>query len=115
MEKKRRASLHITLILLGGSLVLEGCDDINAPVVRDVYNSLDDCRKEWGEECESTPQGSSRTTSYMGPHYSRTGSTDQDYRNNSTGPRAGSKAVSSSLISRGGFGSSISSHSSGGG
>jgi uncharacterized protein YgiB involved in biofilm formation len=113
--RKRKASLSITLVLIGAA-GLAGCDE--APqdgaqyASRDVYASLEDCRKDWGrpEQCDPVPGsasgGGSTGVRYYGPWYG-----DSSPR---SGPRPGSRAVDSVHVSRGGFGSSSAYHSSGG-
>lgn len=121
LTRTRKRSAHITLVLLGAA-TLSACDDHNER--RDVYASRQDCVHDWGDEkkCEpapdsAAPAGRAHTGSgfFWGPLYS-----GSSYRYGSgsgasalSSARTGSRAVSSSSISRGGFGSSASSHSSG--
>ena len=121
LKRTRRRSAHITLVLLGAA-ALAGCGDDNDR--RDLYASKQDCVQDWGDEtkCEQAPPGttSSRPHSgggyFWGPAYSsgsyRTGSSSSS--TGWTAARSGSRAVASSSFSRGGFGSSSSSHSSSG-
>ena len=123
LTRTRKRSARITLVLLGAA-ALSSCDDQSER--RDVYASRQDCVQDWGEEkkCEPAPDSaapSGRTHSgggyFWGPLYS-----GHNYRYGSgsgssalSSARTGSRAISStsSSISRGGFGSSSSSHSSG--
>jgi uncharacterized protein YgiB involved in biofilm formation len=120
-RQRRKSSLSVTLVLIGAA-ALAGCDDAGdggPPFARrDTYASLEDCQKDWGrsEQCEpvagsvsqssGTHGSSSSYVRYYGPWYGDTSS--------STGPRPGSHAVGSTSVSRGGFGSTASLHSSGG-
>jgi uncharacterized protein YgiB involved in biofilm formation len=122
LKRTRRRSAQITLVLIGAA-ALAGCGD-DDDSRRDLYASKQDCVQDWGDEtkCEPAPAGttSSRPHSghgyFWGPVYSgssyRTGSSSSS--TGWTGARSGSRAVSSSSFSRGGFGSSSSSHSSSG-
>jgi len=117
----RRAPRSITLVLIG-SAALSGCGDETAR--RDIYRTSRDCQADWGDVTQCTPASDSHSGYYYGPYYR------DNRRNNAgttTGPRPGSNAIgtahvarnassgsSSSSTSRGGFGSSASSHSSGG-
>lgn len=133
----RKSSLSITLVLIGAA-ALGGCGrEPDRALRRDVYASLEDCRADWGraEDCElsSNLAGSGSSTStntrsgYYGPRYYWSSADSYDSR-----PRPGSRAQSvetlarsgvasssrsgtssshsSSSVSRGGFGSSASSH-----
>ena len=102
--RRRRATLHITLFLVG--LVMAGCGERQQ---RHVYKNKKDCLDDWGgneQDCQEPPQGSSHYGRgyYYGPRYS--------------GPLSGSRgarALSSITVSRGGFGSLAGFHSSFGG
>lgn len=105
--RPRKSSSHITLVLLGAA-ALSACSD---PVdTRDVYASRADCVQDWGEEqkCEPVRDGRYATSHYYGPRYVSSSGTS------TTTARSGSRAIASSHVSRGGFGSSASSHSGGG-
>ena len=127
MRRTRRAPRTITLVLIG-SAALSGCGD--ETVRRDVYRSSLDCQADWGDATQCDPVRSGPHTGYFyGPSY-------RDDRRNNAGttslPRQGSSAVSTAHLARndtrftsatgssgsstqrGGFGSSASSHSSGG-
>ena len=127
MRRTRRAPRTITLVLIG-SAALSGCGD--ETVRRDVYRSSLDCQADWGDATQCAPVRSGPHAGYFyGPSY-------RDDRRNNAGttslPRQGSSAVSTAHLARndtrftsatgssgsstqrGGFGSSASSHSSGG-
>ncbi len=121
LTRARKRSAHITLVLLGAA-ALSGCDDQSKR--RDVYASRQDCVHDWGDEkkCEPAPDSAAPTGRshsgggfFWGPLYSgnsyRSGSGSGSSALGSA--RSGSRAVGSSSISRGGFGSSSSAHSSG--
>jgi uncharacterized protein YgiB involved in biofilm formation len=98
---KRRASSHITLVLLSAA-VLGGCD---RPVeTRDVYLTRNDCVHDWGDErkCEQGTSSSGRAGYYFGPSYSGP--------RNAPTARAESRAISSHSVVRGGFGASAAAH-----
>ena len=129
--RTRRAPRSITLVLIG-SAALSGCGD--ETVRRDIYRTSVDCQADWGDVTQCAPVRSGAHTGYFyGPSY-------RDDRRNSAGttslPRQGSHAIGTSHLARndtgfasaqssahgsggsgtqrGGFGSSASSHSSGG-
>ena len=124
LTRTRKRSSRITLVLIGAA-ALAACSD-SPPEHRDVYASKQDCVQDWGEEkkCEAAPASAGSSTGrshtgggyFWGPIYSgssyRTGSNSSSSSIGSA--RSGSHAIGSSSISRGGFGSSASSHSSGG-
>jgi len=114
---RRKASLRVTLVLIGAAAAA-GCDSSPDQMMRrDVYANLEDCAKDWGrpEVCEQqraaatsgSHSASGTTYRYYGPWYDDRGGA-------SPRPRPGSRAVDSVRVSRGGFGSSASAHSSGG-
>lgn len=121
LTRRRRRSARITLVLLGTAAALSGCGDSDDQR-RDLYASKQDCVQDWGDEkkCEPAPPGttSSRPHSgggyWWGPTYSsssyRTGSSSSS--TGWTSARSGSRAVSTSSFSRGGFGHSASAHGS---
>lgn len=91
---------------------------------RDLYASQADCMKDWGADpakCEPERQtsrsGTSSSSRYYGPAYSHGShgsSSGGSYGPGSvTEARPGSRAVGTAHVSRGGFGSSASSHGSG--
>ena len=119
LARARKRSSRITLVLLGAA-ALTACADQDEQK-RDVYASKQDCVKDWGDEtkCDPAPAaaGQGRTHSgsgfFWGPMYSGAAHRWANSGTSSLSPvRSGSHAVGSSSISRGGFGSSASSHSS---
>lgn len=122
---RRRSSTHITLVLIG-TATLVGCGQ-QAPAARDQYASLEDCAADWGrpERCERV-QSSGRPGGFMfwGPAYAfnaRNNALNDARRNATPGfadPSRQGRAIGSSTVttptSRGGFGSSSRSYSSGG-
>ncbi len=103
---RKRCTLQITLVLVG-VVVLSGCSDTDTQR-RHVYKNRQDCLDDWGgsaKNCESPPYGSSHynTGYFYGPSY-------YDSTYDSRGRR--SISVSTTKVSRSGFGSS---HSSSGG
>jgi uncharacterized protein YgiB involved in biofilm formation len=119
LRRTRKRSAQITLVLLGVA-ALAACDDQNER--RDLYASKQDCVKDWGDEtkCVSAPDSANTTgrshtgggffwgPSYFGNSYHSAGSSAL------SSARSGSHAIGSSSVSRGGFGSSSSAHSSSG-
>ena len=110
--KTRRATATLTLVLIGAA-ALQACGD-DETETRDVYRTRADCQRDWGDDtakCQTVSSGP-HAGYFYGPSYgygrsgASTGST--------LAPRSGSHAVGSTSVSRGGFGSSASAHSSGG-
>jgi uncharacterized protein YgiB involved in biofilm formation len=119
---QRRSSSSVTLVLIGAS-ALAGCGQ-QAPdtLRRDLYASRADCVQDWGADpakCEQQPtsrSGSTSSSRFYGPAYSHGshGSTSTVHSDGSvTDARPGSRAIGTAHVSRSGFGSSASSHSSG--
>ena len=123
----RRSSSSVTLVLIGAS-ALSGCGQQGPDTMRrDMYASQADCVQDWGSDptkCEPVRTGSSSTSStgrggythYYGPSYSHGsyGSPNTVHDAGTTSQaRPGSRAIGTAHVSRGGFGSSASSHSSG--
>lgn len=111
--KPRRTTATLTLVLIGAA-ALQGCGEDAETATRDVYRTRADCQRDWGDDatkCETVRSGP-HAGYFYGPSYgygrsgASTGST--------LAPRSGSSAVGSTSVSRGGFGSSASAHSSGG-
>ena len=112
MLKKLRRSSRVTLVL-AGIAALAACSSEDDQR-RDVYKSREDCLADWAnkpEDCKPATEPRHASSGYWyGPMY--------PYRSSSSGnawtsnARSGSRAISSSTVSRGGFGSSA--HSSGG-
>jgi uncharacterized protein YgiB involved in biofilm formation len=107
MAQRRRRSAAITLVLAG---TISGCGE---PLPqRDVYQSLADCRQDWGEPQQCEPVGDNRyaPSHYYGPRYY--GSSWPDGRPRASGHAMDAVHVAShpgamSRITRGGFGSSF--------
>lgn len=121
---RRRSTTSVTLVLVGAS-ALSGCGPSTSPtdtMRRDMYASKADCMKDWGADpakCEqrTSTTGSRTGTHYYGPAYSRGayGSSTTTHADGTTSPaRPGSSAIGTANVSRSGFGSSASSHSSSG-
>jgi uncharacterized protein YgiB involved in biofilm formation len=103
---RRRSTLQISLVLIGGMLALGGCGKDN----RHVYKSKQDCLDDWGNDpknCEEAKQGDK--------NYSRGFFYGPRFTSGHTYPGQGSRSVSTVSVSRGGFGSLSSFHSSTGG
>lgn len=104
MRRRRKRSAAITLVLAGA---ISGCGE---PVPqRDVYQSLNDCRRDWGEpqQCEPVRDNRYASSYYYGPSYygsARTDGTPKASRHAMDAVRAPG-AASASSASRGGFGS----------
>lgn len=95
-----KRSKAVPLVLLGtlGLVALSGCDD-RQEVKQNQYKSLDDCRRDWGNDpnnCRS--QGSGSSFVYLGPRY---------YYDRSAGmpmaidPNGSTRPVVGSYLSRG--------------
>ena len=111
--RSRRSTATVTLVLIGAA-ALQACSREEDTATRDVYRSRADCQRDWGDDpqkCE--PAGTGPHAGYFyGPllyGLARGGTAA-----NSAAPRPGSNAVGSTRVTRGGFGSSASAHSSGG-
>ena len=107
----RRSSASISLVLVSAA-ALTACGGNTTAMRRDLYKSLADCEQEWGVgtvQCEPSAAGHGSANGmaghYRGPYYrgARFGESI----------RAGSRAVSSSVVARGGFGALSWSRSSG--
>ena len=102
--RRRKSSLSISLVLVG-TAALSGCDRA-AYTNRDMYRTLEDCRRDWNrpDACQQVAGsgGNSASRFYMGPTY------------DSNSPRGRSmRAFGTASVSRAGFGSSSGFHSSG--
>ena len=69
----RRASAHVTLVLIGAA-ALHGCGgDPEPPRTRDTYLTLDDCAADWGRpdycERQQMTTGAGSSTFFHGPVY----------------------------------------------
>ena len=120
IKSKRMRSLNLPLVFISATALggLAGCGNLESGggSSRDVYANLEACKADWGAPgaCEEVdPKRSATGTSgYYGPrYYSRTGGSGF-----TSTPRPGSRSsgtVSSSSVSRGGFGASASRHGGG--
>jgi uncharacterized protein YgiB involved in biofilm formation len=115
LKRLRKSSSRVTLVLIGVA-TLGGCG--NDDTRRDVYATREDCLADWGnkpEDCTPATEDKHRSRGYFyGPSYhyrSGTGSSGTSWTRSSGTSRS---IGHSSGTSRGGFGSSSSSHSSGG-
>ena len=126
IKPKRRSSSSITLVLISAT-AMSACGQSSAPgpntMRRDTYTSLADCKKDWGADpakCQGQTSRSSTGSGYThfyGPSYRAGdyGSTRSLHSDgSSTAARPGSNAMGTTHVSRSGFGSSASSHSSSG-
>ena len=121
---RRRSSAQITLVLIG-TVTLVGCSQQSTPSARDHYASLEDCAADWGrpESCERV-QSSGYPGGFLfwGPLYAAGARNNalNDARRNANpkfaDPARQGRAIGSSTAptSRGGFGSSSRSYTSGG-
>ena len=111
--RSRRSTATLTLVLIGAA-ALQACSREEDTATRDVYRSRADCQRDWGDDpqkCEAARSGP-HAGYFFGPllsGFGRSGSTAA----NSAAPRPGTNAVGSTRVTRGGFGSSASAHSSG--
>lgn len=103
---RRRSTMQITLVLIGGMLMVGGCgkDD------RHVYKNRQDCLDDWGgdpKNCEEVKQGDRHYSPgyFFGPRFT----------SGRTYSGQGSRAIRTVSVSRGGFGSLSGFHSSSGG
>ena len=108
----RRSSASISLVLVGAA-ALTACGGNTTAMRRDLYKSLADCEQEWGVgtvQCEPSAAAGHGSANGMVGHY-----WGPYYRGARYGDsiRAGSRAVSSRVVARGGFGSLSWSRSSG--
>ena len=116
--KSRRATATLTLVLIGAAS-LPACSDEEDTATRDVYRTRADCQRDWGDDpkkCEQQSSGHHSGFFYgplmygMGRMAGGSGAASQS----AMAPRKGSNAIGSTTVTRGGFGSSASAHSSGG-
>jgi uncharacterized protein YgiB involved in biofilm formation len=108
--EERKASTYVWLALGGIAVLSQYIEHTpDAPLQRDVYSKLEDCKQDWGSTSECSPVDDGRYSSghYYGPTYSGSG--------NAGVPSKGSPhSVGTTHVSRGGFGSFGSFHFSGG-
>jgi len=112
LKKIRKSSSHISLVLIGAaalSAALSGCS--KQETRRDVYANKEDCLADWGQTPQDCAPATDRRTSSgaVMPYYGRS----YGYRGGSSGisspslsPSTSGKAIGSSNVGRGGFGSS---------
>ena len=115
LKRLRKSSGRVTLVLIGVA-ALGGCGGDDSR--RDVYATREDCLADWGnkaEDCTPATEDKHRSRGYYyGPSYTHSsgvGSSGTTWTRSSGASRS---IGTSSGTSRGGFGSSSSSHSSGG-
>ena len=115
--RTRRASARITLVLIGAASI-HACSDTPQEVVqRDIYDNRAKCVQDWGDEQKCEPINDGRSRGYWyGPAYSggRGGYASQsgDADASKVVPK-GRNAIGANRVTRSGFGSSASMHSSG--
>jgi uncharacterized protein YgiB involved in biofilm formation len=111
--KSRRCTATVTLVLIS-TAALQACGSKEEAGTRDVYRSRADCQRDWGDDdkkCEAQSSGP-HAGYFYGPMmygFGRSGTST----GTTLGPRQGTNAIASTHVSRGGFGSSASAHSSG--
>ena len=116
MRQRRRRSAAVTLVLAG---TISGCGETQPQ--RDVYQSLADCRRDWGadKQCEPVRDNRYAPSYYYGPHYYGSSWPDDRPRasrnamdairveapHTTPGVARASVSASSASATRGGFGS----------
>jgi uncharacterized protein YgiB involved in biofilm formation len=120
--RSRRCTATLTLVLIS-TAALNGCGRDEEEATRDVYRTRADCQRDWGEDtakCEPVTSGT-HAGMFYGPllYGLASGMGGRGPLGSTMGPRQGTNAVGSTTvprgsISRGGFGSSASTYSSGG-
>ena len=121
--RSRRSTATLTLVLIGAA-ALHGCGgEEEKAATRDVYKSRADCQRDWGDDQKCEPQTSGpHAGMFYGPlMYGLGAMSGRSGFGSTMQPRPGSNAVGSTHVpgsaggtTRGGFGSSARSHSSGG-
>lgn len=119
----RRCTATLTLVLIS-TAALHGCRADEEQATRDVYRTRADCQRDWGEDDKKCEQATSGAHSgfFYGPllYGLASGMGGRGAAGSNLAPRQGTNAIASTNVprsagaSRGGFGSSASSHSSGG-
>jgi uncharacterized protein YgiB involved in biofilm formation len=123
--RSRRSTAALTLVLIGAA-ALQGCGgEEEETATRDVYRSRADCQRDWGDDdkkCEPATSGQ-HAGMFYGPLLYGMGA---NLAGRGLAPRPGTNAVATTQtsaprnassgrsVSRGGFGSSASSHTAGG-
>lgn len=131
----RRASAHVTLVLIGAAALTACGGDPETPRARDTYLTLDDCAADWGRpdycERQQVTTGAGSSTFFHGPMYytpyrdiAQAEARDEARRTGLAPPREGpsNRSIghttvapsSAGTTARGGFGSSARGFSSGG-
>ena len=121
--KSRRCTATLTLVLIGAA-ALHGCGkEEEKTATRDVYKSRADCQRDWGDDkkCEQQTSGPHAGMFYGPLMYGLGAMSGRSGFGNTMPARPGSNAVGAAHVpgsaggtTRGGFGSSARSHSSGG-
>ena len=122
--KSRRSSRTLTLVLIGAA-ALHGCGgEEEKTASRDVYKSRADCQRDWGDDsakCEQQSSGPHAGMFYGPLMYGLGAMSGRSGFSNTMPARPGSSAVGTAHVpgaaggtTRGGFGSSARTHSSGG-
>ena len=116
--KSRRSTATLTLVLIGAA-ALQGCAEEEKTAARDVYRNRADCQKDWGADaakCEQVASGPHAGFFYGPLLYGMAGRGFGGAPGSTMAARPGSNAIGTTQapVSRGGFGSSARSHSSGG-
>ena len=120
VKPKRMRSVNLSLVFISATALggLAGCGNLESGggSSRDVYANLEACKADWGAPgaCEEIDPKRSAigTSSYYGPrYYSRTGGSG--FTSTSRPGSRSSGTISSSSVSRGGFGASASRHGGG--
>ena len=114
---KRRATATLTLVLIGSTL--HGCGDEEETAARDVYKTRADCQRDWGDDaanCEPQTSGPHAGLFYGPLLFGMASGFGRNRGAATLPPRQGSSAIGTTPapVSRGGFGSSARTHSSGG-
>jgi uncharacterized protein YgiB involved in biofilm formation len=131
----RRASAHVTLVLIGAAALTACGAEPETPRARDTYLTLDDCAADWGRpdycERQQVTTGAGSSTYFHGPTYfmpyrdvAQAEARDQAQRAGAAALREGpsNRSVGRTAVApssagstaRGGFGSSARGFSSGG-
>lgn len=121
--RSRKCTATLTLVLIS-TAALHGCGADEEEATRDVYRTRADCQRDWGaddQKCEQVASGP-HSGFFYGPllYGLASGMGSRGAAGTALGPRPGTNAIASTNVprsggaSRGGFGSSASSHSAGG-
>jgi len=124
--RRRRSSVHISLVLIGSALA--GCGQESARLARDHYATLEDCAADWGRpgECDRVQSSGYPGGMFVfrGPPYpfdrrdaARSAALSEAQRaGRSADPARQGRSIGTAIepTTRGGFGSSARSYSAGG-